>query len=142
MLAEDKAQQVFPVNPLLAADTVTSGTVEMTITFMGVDIWTNSEDLCTKTTCPLQKGPVTITLVENLPPIAPPVRTPCLTACCNCHCCIQSISEPESASQGMRCHMGGLARSVMCCCMLCFLWMHHMLTGRLFCYSGHIWHAP
>eukprot|EP00955_Chlamydomonas_euryale_P034414 349785-Chlamydomonas_euryale.AAC.7 len=56
------------------APTIASGTVDMTIQFGGVDIFANSEDLCQKATCPIQQGPVKITLVEYLPPIAPPVR--------------------------------------------------------------------
>mmetsp|Transcript_23477 Transcript_23477/g.69755 ORF Transcript_23477/g.69755 Transcript_23477/m.69755 type:complete len:158 (-) Transcript_23477:207-680(-) len=55
-----------------SAPTIASGTVDMTIQFGGVDIFANSEDLCQKATCPIQQGPVKITLVEYLPPIAPP----------------------------------------------------------------------
>lgn len=33
-----------------------------------------TEDLCAKTACPVMPGPITVTLVEALPPIAPPVR--------------------------------------------------------------------
>ena len=53
---------------------VSSGTVEIAIAFMGVDIFSKTEDLCAKASCPIKAGPAVITLVEALPPIAPPVR--------------------------------------------------------------------
>ncbi len=55
---------------------MSSGTVEIAISFMGTDIFSKSDDLCTKTACPVRKGPTEITLVELLPPIAPPVSGP------------------------------------------------------------------
>ena len=53
---------------------ILSGTVEIAIAFMGVDIFSKTEDLCAKAACPIKAGPAVITLVEALPPIAPPVR--------------------------------------------------------------------
>ena len=61
-------------------DLIASGTVDISISFSGVDIFSKTEDLCLKTTCPIAKGPTEITLIEALPPIAPPVRgNPCST---------------------------------------------------------------
>ncbi|GFH27586.1 ML domain-containing protein, partial [Haematococcus lacustris] len=38
----------------------------------GIQIYSESQDLCSKTACPVPPGPVTINIVEDLPPIAPP----------------------------------------------------------------------
>ncbi|KXZ50044.1 hypothetical protein GPECTOR_18g25 [Gonium pectorale] len=51
---------------------VTGGTVDMTVSFSGLPIYSQQFDLCTKTKCPVAPGPITLTLVEALPPIAPP----------------------------------------------------------------------
>ncbi|GFR48720.1 hypothetical protein Agub_g10677 [Astrephomene gubernaculifera] len=51
---------------------VQGGTVDMVVSLSGIPIFTQSLDLCTKTTCPVAPGPISITLVEALPPIAPP----------------------------------------------------------------------
>ncbi|GAX80841.1 hypothetical protein CEUSTIGMA_g8276.t1 [Chlamydomonas eustigma] len=53
-------------------DIIKSGTVDITISFAGVDIFSKSDDLCDKAACPILKGPTKVTLVELLPPIAPP----------------------------------------------------------------------
>lgn len=50
-----------------------SGSVDITISFMGIQIFSKSEDLCSKTACPIKPGDLEIVLVEDLPPIAPPV---------------------------------------------------------------------
>lgn len=52
---------------------VPSGSVDITISFMGIQIFSKSEDLCSKTACPIKPGDLEIVLVEDLPPIAPPV---------------------------------------------------------------------
>ncbi len=49
----------------------------MVVSFSGLPIYSSSSDLCSKTACPVPAGPITITLVEALPPIAPPVSTSC-----------------------------------------------------------------
>eukprot|EP00199_Chlamydomonas_sp_CCMP681_P003575 CAMPEP_0119115728 /NCGR_PEP_ID=MMETSP1180-20130426/51900_1 /TAXON_ID=3052 ORGANISM="Chlamydomonas cf sp, Strain CCMP681" /NCGR_SAMPLE_ID=MMETSP1180 /ASSEMBLY_ACC=CAM_ASM_000741 /LENGTH=183 /DNA_ID=CAMNT_0007104817 /DNA_START=55 /DNA_END=606 /DNA_ORIENTATION=- len=51
---------------------VDSGTVDIQVSFSGVEIFATSEDLCAKTSCPVAPGEVLVTLVEALPPIAPP----------------------------------------------------------------------
>ena len=56
-----------------AGGDVLQGTVEIAVSFMGLPIFSQSEDLCSKTACPVAAGPINITLVELLPPIAPPV---------------------------------------------------------------------
>ncbi|GIL59600.1 hypothetical protein Vafri_14342 [Volvox africanus] len=48
------------------------GSVDMTVSFSGFPIFSSSSDLCTKTTCPVPAGPISLTLEELLPPIAPP----------------------------------------------------------------------
>eukprot|EP00195_Chlamydomonas_chlamydogama_P005491 CAMPEP_0202895774 /NCGR_PEP_ID=MMETSP1392-20130828/4910_1 /ASSEMBLY_ACC=CAM_ASM_000868 /TAXON_ID=225041 /ORGANISM="Chlamydomonas chlamydogama, Strain SAG 11-48b" /LENGTH=157 /DNA_ID=CAMNT_0049580903 /DNA_START=131 /DNA_END=604 /DNA_ORIENTATION=- len=53
-------------------DSVPGGAVEIDVSYLGVQIFSKSEDLCEKTTCPVPKGNIEIVLVEDLPPIAPP----------------------------------------------------------------------
>eukprot|EP00198_Chlamydomonas_reinhardtii_P011890 XP_001701227.1 predicted protein [Chlamydomonas reinhardtii] len=48
------------------------GSVDMTVSFSGLPIYSSTSDLCTKTTCPVPAGPIAITIVQVLPPIAPP----------------------------------------------------------------------
>ncbi|KAG2427647.1 hypothetical protein HXX76_012297 [Chlamydomonas incerta] len=48
------------------------GSVDMTVSFSGLPIYSSSSDLCTKTTCPVPAGPISLTIVQLLPPIAPP----------------------------------------------------------------------
>lgn len=62
-----------PPLPHGADNDVAGGTVEINVSFMGMPIYTQQEDLCSKTSCPVPSGPISITLVEYLPPIAPPV---------------------------------------------------------------------
>ncbi|KAJ9527605.1 hypothetical protein QJQ45_025877 [Haematococcus lacustris] len=52
---------------------VPAGAVEIQVSFSGIQIYSESQDLCSKTACPVPPGPVTINIVEDLPPIAPPV---------------------------------------------------------------------
>eukprot|EP00197_Chlamydomonas_leiostraca_P008008 CAMPEP_0202866060 /NCGR_PEP_ID=MMETSP1391-20130828/7155_1 /ASSEMBLY_ACC=CAM_ASM_000867 /TAXON_ID=1034604 /ORGANISM="Chlamydomonas leiostraca, Strain SAG 11-49" /LENGTH=164 /DNA_ID=CAMNT_0049545973 /DNA_START=35 /DNA_END=529 /DNA_ORIENTATION=+ len=51
---------------------VAGGSVDIEVSFSGVQIYSQSEDLCAKTKCPVAPGPVAVTIVELLPPIAPP----------------------------------------------------------------------
>ncbi|GFH26174.1 ML domain-containing protein [Haematococcus lacustris] len=51
---------------------VPAGAVEIQVSFSGIQIYSESQDLCSKTACPVPPGPVTINIVEDLPPIAPP----------------------------------------------------------------------
>ncbi|GIL78491.1 hypothetical protein Vretimale_19238 [Volvox reticuliferus] len=48
------------------------GSVDMVVSFSGFPIFSSSSDLCTKTACPVPAGPISLTLEELLPPIAPP----------------------------------------------------------------------
>ncbi|KAF5840745.1 hypothetical protein DUNSADRAFT_15603 [Dunaliella salina] len=63
----------FKINGMLKED-VTGGAVGIEVSFSGVPIFATSEDLCNKFAgaCPRPAGPVDITIVEALPPIAPP----------------------------------------------------------------------
>mmetsp|Transcript_2590 Transcript_2590/g.5939 ORF Transcript_2590/g.5939 Transcript_2590/m.5939 type:complete len:171 (-) Transcript_2590:497-1009(-) len=63
----------FKINGMLKED-VTGGSVGIEVSFSGVPIFATSEDLCAKFAgaCPRPAGPVDITIVEALPPIAPP----------------------------------------------------------------------
>ncbi|KAG2487052.1 hypothetical protein HYH03_014298 [Edaphochlamys debaryana] len=54
------------------ANDLQGGSVDMTVSFSGLPIYSSSSDLCSKTTCPVPAGPIALTLVEALPPIAPP----------------------------------------------------------------------
>ncbi|EFJ42088.1 hypothetical protein VOLCADRAFT_77249 [Volvox carteri f. nagariensis] len=48
------------------------GSVDMVVSFFGFPIYSSTSDLCSKTTCPVPAGPISLTLEELLPPIAPP----------------------------------------------------------------------
>ncbi len=50
----------------------------------------NRSDLCSKAACPLPAGPLSITLVQLLPPIAPPVRSLALL-------CFHPLGTPSRA---------------------------------------------
>ncbi len=71
-----KQKLFFLLFDLPAVVDMSFGTVEIAISFMGSDIFSKSDDLCSKTACPVRKGPTEISLVELLPPIAPPVSGP------------------------------------------------------------------
>lgn len=48
-------------------------TIEIAVSYAGEDIiYTETDLLCEKTTCPIQTGPIEFSYVQNLPPIAPP----------------------------------------------------------------------
>lgn len=55
-----------------ATRNVAGGTLEVLVSFAGTPIFQESEDLCGKTTCPIKKGPISISYSQELPPIAPP----------------------------------------------------------------------
>jgi hypothetical protein len=63
---------------------VPSGLISINVSFAGTQIYEEVDDLCSKTTCPIKTGPLDITYVQDLPPIAPPVsclgRILCLDA--------------------------------------------------------------
>lgn len=51
---------------------VDGGTLSLAVAFMGFPIWSETKDLCDRTTCPVKKGPVELAVQEYLPPITPP----------------------------------------------------------------------
>lgn len=51
---------------------VPSGSLDISVQFQGMDIYQESKDLCSRTTCPITKGPISIAYSQDLPPIAPP----------------------------------------------------------------------
>lgn len=57
---------------LLAAVAVASGAVEMAISLSGLEIFSQQLDLCESMVCPLLPGPISISITQDLPPIAPP----------------------------------------------------------------------
>lgn len=61
---------------------VPSGLISINVSFAGTQIYEEVDDLCSKTTCPIKTGPIDITYVQDLPPIAPPVRTPLVSCSC------------------------------------------------------------
>lgn len=44
----------------------------MAISLSGLDIFSQQLDLCESMVCPLNPGPATISITQDLPPIAPP----------------------------------------------------------------------
>jgi hypothetical protein len=56
-----------------AVHDVPSGLISINVSFAGTQIYEEVDDLCSKTTCPIKTGPLDITYVQDLPPIAPPV---------------------------------------------------------------------
>ncbi|KAK9827719.1 hypothetical protein WJX81_004847 [Elliptochloris bilobata] len=55
------------------ADTrLESGTLDIGVSYHGFPIYTQSQDLCDATSCPVKKGPLTLTLEESFPIITPP----------------------------------------------------------------------
>ncbi|KAK9806286.1 hypothetical protein WJX72_008559 [[Myrmecia] bisecta] len=51
---------------------VASGTLDIGVTYRGLPVWSESDDLCDKTTCPITKGPVEIAWSVAFPIITPP----------------------------------------------------------------------
>ncbi|KAK9827503.1 hypothetical protein WJX74_006299 [Apatococcus lobatus] len=51
---------------------VDEGTMSLAVAFMGFPIWSQTFDLCDRTSCPVKKGPVELAVQEYLPPITPP----------------------------------------------------------------------
>ena len=63
--------------PLPADITVSSGTVDVAVAYRGLPIYTEEKDLCDRTKCPVQPGPLSLKYEQYLPPIAPPVSVHC-----------------------------------------------------------------
>ena len=51
-----------------------SGSLDIGVSYHGFPIYTQSQDLCDATRCPIKKGPLTVKLEEPFPVITPPVR--------------------------------------------------------------------
>lgn len=64
-------QVVFKIKGNAVHD-VPSGLISINVSFAGTQIYEEVDDLCSKTTCPIKTGPLDITYVQDLPPIAPP----------------------------------------------------------------------
>jgi hypothetical protein len=72
---------------LLAGDvTVPSGTLDVSVQFMGTPIFETEWDLCGKTECPITPGDLHIHYAQTLPPITPPVRILCNVKSCGKLC--------------------------------------------------------
>ena len=59
---------------LLADAGLDSGSLDIGVSYHGFPIYTQSQDLCDATRCPIKKGPLTVKLEEPFPVITPPVR--------------------------------------------------------------------
>ncbi|EIE19635.1 hypothetical protein COCSUDRAFT_54568 [Coccomyxa subellipsoidea C-169] len=49
-----------------------SGSLDISVAYHGFPIYSQSQDLCEKTACPVKKGPVIVALEEPFPIITPP----------------------------------------------------------------------
>lgn len=52
-----------------------SGFISIDVAYEGTQIYEEVDDLCGKTSCPIKTGPIDITYIQDLPPIAPPVSS-------------------------------------------------------------------
>ena len=72
------AQSAFLCNLMVrsaCADVeIGSGSLDISVAYHGFPIYSQSQDLCDKTACPVKKGPVKVALEEPFPIITPPVR--------------------------------------------------------------------
>lgn len=46
----------------------------MSVQYMGIPIWVETDELCTKMSCPAQPGRIFVKYDQNFPGITPPVR--------------------------------------------------------------------
>ena len=53
---------------------VAQGSVAVAVSFRGLPVYSETKDLCERTSCPVKKGPLNLSYDEYLPPIVPPVR--------------------------------------------------------------------
>ena len=58
---------------------MTEGSLTIGVSYHGFPIYTQSMDLCQQTQCPVERGPVSVSLEEPFPVITPPV---CLSLIC------------------------------------------------------------
>ena len=52
---------------------VAEGSVAVAVAFRGLPVYSETKDLCERTSCPVAKGPLNLSYDEYLPPIVPPV---------------------------------------------------------------------
>ena len=55
---------------------VAEGSLTIGVSYHGFPIYTQTMDLCQQTKCPVEKGPVSVSLEEPFPVITPPVCLP------------------------------------------------------------------
>lgn len=63
-----------------------SGSLDISVAYHGFPIYSQSQDLCEQTDCPVKKGPVKVALEEPFPIITPPVGS--------CTCSISWLWQP------------------------------------------------
>ncbi|KAL3151626.1 hypothetical protein ABBQ38_012617 [Trebouxia sp. C0009 RCD-2024] len=51
---------------------VAEGSVAVAVAFRGLPVYSETKDLCERTSCPVGKGPLNLSYDEYLPPIVPP----------------------------------------------------------------------
>lgn len=51
---------------------VAGGSVQMIVHYVGMPIWTQTDDLCDKAACPIKEGPVEVKYTQPFPVITPP----------------------------------------------------------------------
>jgi hypothetical protein len=73
-----------------AVHDVPAGLISINVTFAGTQIYEEVDDLCSKTSCPIKTGPIAITYVQDLPPIAPPVSAAQISSSHVMHAAVKS----------------------------------------------------
>lgn len=68
-----------------------SGSLDIGVSYHGFPIYTQSQDLCDATRCPIKKGPLTVKLEEPFPVITPPVRLLSQAQSCPSVTCFQAV---------------------------------------------------
>ena len=56
--------------------------MDVAVAYRGLPIYTEEKDLCDRTKCPVQPGPLSLKYEQYLPPIAPPVSAAAHHALC------------------------------------------------------------
>ena len=70
-----RVHSITPIGWLCADIGVVAGTLNISVAYQGLPIYSEVRDLCDMTTCPIQKGDLLIAYDQYLPPIVPPVRS-------------------------------------------------------------------
>lgn len=55
---------------------MSGGTLEVSVRYLGVSVYSKSGSLCEAVPCPLAVGPARLTLAQQMPSAAPPVSCP------------------------------------------------------------------